>query len=107
MPANFHRNDDGTAALKTESAAEAKDAFCPGGEGAVHETITANGPSAINMKSHALARRTFKNLPTREDVINKTYTEEQVKALDRLFGDHGMDLLSPPLVEVDEDASTN
>lgn len=46
---------------------------------------------------------TFKNLPTREDVINKTYTEEQVKALDRLFGDHGMDLLSPPLIEVDED----
>ena len=46
---------------------------------------------------------TFKNLPTREDVINKTYTEEQVQALDRLFSDHGMDLLRPPLLEVDED----
>src|SRR6202171_1193710 len=46
---------------------------------------------------------TFKNLPTREDVINKTYTEEQVQALDRLFSDHGMDLLGPPLLEVDED----
>src|ERR1700730_528322 len=46
---------------------------------------------------------TFKNLPTREDVINKTYTEEQVQALDRLFSGHGMDLLSPPLIEVDED----
>ena len=45
---------------------------------------------------------TFKNLPTREDVINKTYTEEQVQALDRLFSDHGMDLLGPPLLEVDE-----
>jgi len=46
---------------------------------------------------------TFKNLPTREDVIKKTYTEEQVQALDRLFSDHGMDLLGPPLLEVDED----
>ena len=46
---------------------------------------------------------TFKNLPTREDVINKTYTEEQVQALDRLFSDHGMDLLGPPLLELDED----
>ena len=46
---------------------------------------------------------TFKNLPTREDVIHKTYTEEQVQALDRLFSDHGMELLGPPLLEVDED----
>lgn len=46
---------------------------------------------------------TFKNLPTREDVINKTYTEEQVQALDRLFSDHGMDLLGPPFLAVDED----
>ena len=45
---------------------------------------------------------TLKNLPTREDVINKTYTEKQVQALDQLFSDHGMDLLSPPLIEVDE-----
>ena len=34
-------------------------------------------------------------LPTREDVINKTYTEEQVQALHRLFSDHGMDLQNP------------
>ncbi|HEY2014687.1 MAG TPA: MerR family transcriptional regulator [Bryobacteraceae bacterium] len=46
---------------------------------------------------------TFQNLPTREDVINKTYTKEQVEALHRLFGDHGMDLLGPPLLEVDEE----
>lgn len=45
----------------------------------------------------------FKNLPTREDVINKTYTEEQVQGLSRLFSDHGMALLGPPLLEVDED----
>jgi DNA-binding transcriptional MerR regulator len=46
---------------------------------------------------------TLKNLPTREDVINRTYTEEQVQALHRLLGDHGMDLLGPPLLEVDQD----
>ena len=45
---------------------------------------------------------TFTNLPTREDVINKTYTEEQVQALHRLFHDHGMELLGPPLLEVDD-----
>jgi DNA-binding transcriptional MerR regulator/mannose-6-phosphate isomerase-like protein (cupin superfamily) len=45
---------------------------------------------------------TLKNLPTREDVINKTYTGEQVQTLDRLFSDHGMQLLAPPLLEVDE-----
>jgi DNA-binding transcriptional MerR regulator/mannose-6-phosphate isomerase-like protein (cupin superfamily) len=45
---------------------------------------------------------TLKGLPTREDVINKTYTDEQVQALDRLFRDHGMDLLGPPILEVDE-----
>ena len=42
---------------------------------------------------------TFKDLPTREQVINKTYTDEQVKALNRLFEAHGMDLLGPPLFE--------
>jgi len=45
---------------------------------------------------------TFENLPTREDVIHKTYTGEQVEALHRLFSDHGRDLLAPPVVEVDE-----
>ena len=46
---------------------------------------------------------TLKNLPTREDVINKTYTEDQVQTLHRLFSDHGMDLLAPPLLEFDKD----
>jgi len=39
----------------------------------------------------------FKDLPTREQVVNKTYTEEQIKSLHRLFEVHGMDLLGPPL----------
>jgi DNA-binding transcriptional MerR regulator/quercetin dioxygenase-like cupin family protein len=38
----------------------------------------------------------LRELPTREDVINKTYTDEQISTLDRLFGAYGMDLLAPP-----------
>ena len=39
----------------------------------------------------------FKDLPTREQVVNKTYTEEQIKSLHRFFHAYGMDLLGPPL----------
>ena len=38
----------------------------------------------------------FKDLPTREQMVNKTYTLEQVESLRRLFEAHGMDLLPPP-----------
>ena len=38
----------------------------------------------------------LKDLPTREDVVNKTYTDEQVGALHRVFEAHGMELLAPP-----------
>ena len=37
-----------------------------------------------------------RGLPGREQVVNKTYTEEQVKAANLLFEAHGMDLLGPP-----------
>src|ERR1051325_6047635 len=37
-----------------------------------------------------------KDLITAEQMINKTYTEEQVKSLHRLFEVHGMDLFPPP-----------
>jgi DNA-binding transcriptional MerR regulator len=36
------------------------------------------------------------DLPTREDVINKTYTDEQISTLHRLFAAYGMDLLPLP-----------
>jgi len=36
------------------------------------------------------------DLITAEQMIEKTYTEEQVKSLCRLFEVHGMDLLPPP-----------
>jgi mannose-6-phosphate isomerase-like protein (cupin superfamily) len=44
---------------------------------------------------HVLAK--FKDLPTREQAINKTYTDEQKNALKRLFEAHGMVLTGPPL----------
>ena len=37
-----------------------------------------------------------KDLITKEQAINKTYTDEQVATLRRLFDAHGMDLLPPP-----------
>ncbi|HLX65046.1 MAG TPA: MerR family transcriptional regulator [Planctomycetota bacterium] len=38
----------------------------------------------------------FKDLPTLEQVLNKTYTDKQVKSMKRLFAAHGMELLGPP-----------
>jgi len=38
----------------------------------------------------------FKDVITREQVINKTYTEEQVIGMRRIFQAHGMKLLPPP-----------
>lgn len=38
----------------------------------------------------------LRDVPTREDVINKTYTDEQIATLRRLFGAFGMELLAPP-----------
>src|SRR5437762_11034767 len=39
----------------------------------------------------------FKDLPTREQAINKTYTGKQKIEMKRLFEDHGMVLTGPPL----------
>jgi hypothetical protein len=41
--------------------------------------------------------RPFKDLPTAEQMLNKTYTEQQVKSLHQFFDAYGMDLLGPPL----------
>jgi DNA-binding transcriptional MerR regulator len=40
----------------------------------------------------------LKSLPSQADVINNTYTEEQIKAVHQLFDAHGMDALGPPLI---------
>ena len=39
----------------------------------------------------------LKPLITEDELVNKTYTEEQVKALHGLFDAHEMDLTGPPL----------
>jgi DNA-binding transcriptional MerR regulator/quercetin dioxygenase-like cupin family protein len=39
----------------------------------------------------------FKGVITADELINKTYTVEQVKIMQQLFDAHGMDLLGPPL----------
>jgi quercetin dioxygenase-like cupin family protein len=39
----------------------------------------------------------FKELPTRDEAINRTYTDEQKIAMKRLFQAHGMVLTGPPL----------
>lgn len=44
----------------------------------------------------ALAK--YKGLPTREQTINKTYTEEQIQGLMRVFEAHGMIVTGPPLM---------
>ena len=41
------------------------------------------------------------DLPTKEDVINNTYTQQHVKLLRQLFSAHGMDLLGPPITSSD------
>ena len=40
---------------------------------------------------------TFKDLPTREQAIQKTFTDAQKSAMKRLFEAHGMILTGPPL----------
>ena len=42
-----------------------------------------------------LAGLAAKDIPSREQVINKTYTDEQVNTLCQLFDAYGMDLLPP------------
>jgi DNA-binding transcriptional MerR regulator len=39
----------------------------------------------------------LKDLITAEQLVNTTYTDEQVKSMQRFFNAHGMDLLGPPL----------
>lgn len=36
-----------------------------------------------------------KDLPTREQMVTNTYTEDQVEAVRRLFEAHGMELVAP------------
>jgi DNA-binding transcriptional MerR regulator/quercetin dioxygenase-like cupin family protein len=40
----------------------------------------------------------FEDLPTKEEVLAKSYTKEKVASLHRFFAEYGMDLLGPPLI---------
>lgn len=42
--------------------------------------------------------RISKGIPRREQVINKTYTQQQIDELHQLFDAHGIDLLAPLLL---------
>lgn len=57
---------------------------------------------AGNMEGFFRKVSTFPNLPTVEQVIHKTYTEQQVQDLDHLFRNHGTELLGPPILEAGE-----
>ncbi len=68
---------------------------CAGGKRA--RIINVYRPAG-NMEAFFRAVSTHEDLPTRDQVLANRYTEEQTKALHRLFEAHGMDLLGPPLV---------
>ncbi|HEY2149012.1 MAG TPA: MerR family transcriptional regulator [Pirellulales bacterium] len=40
----------------------------------------------------------FPGLPTRDDVLNNSYTKDHYEAVHRLFSSHGMEVLGPPMV---------
>jgi DNA-binding transcriptional MerR regulator/quercetin dioxygenase-like cupin family protein len=71
----------------------------PHGWGCVSETlskiINVYLPAG-NMEEFFRAVGEAKDLPSREQVIKKSYTEEQRKAVQQLFAAHGMKLLGPP-----------
>ena len=48
----------------------------------------------------------FKDLPTREQAIAKSYTNEQIDGLKRVFEAHGMIVTGPPLDEDSKDPAT-
>jgi quercetin dioxygenase-like cupin family protein len=40
----------------------------------------------------------FEDAPSREEVMEETYTQKQVDAIHQLFREHGMDVVGPPLI---------
>jgi DNA-binding transcriptional MerR regulator len=70
-----------------------------------HVWTAVSGPAQIintyqpagKMEEFFQALAKFEQLPTREEAINKSYTDEQKVAVKRLFEAHGMVLTGPPL----------
>lgn len=79
--------------------------FIPRGTAHVWGTATGRPVRVINVYQpggrieeffRAVSR--FENLPTKEQAINETYTQEQVEGLHRLFDAYGIDLLGPGVI---------
>ena len=47
---------------------------------------------------------TLQDLPTREQALNNTYTDEQINGMKQLFETHGMILTGPPLLSSEHTA---
>jgi DNA-binding transcriptional MerR regulator len=54
---------------------------------------------AGKMEEFFRAIASYKNLPTMEQVINKSYTTQQKMDFNDIFAAHGMDLVGPPLLD--------
>lgn len=65
--------------------------------GGVHAQILNTYQPAGKIEEFFQVLAKWENLPTREEAINKTYTQEQKIAMKRIFEDHGMVLTGPPL----------
>jgi hypothetical protein len=60
--------------------------------------LTLRNQPAGQMEAFFRQVSTFKDLPSREQAVAGSYPTERKIALHRLFGEHGMDLLGPPLI---------
>ena len=79
------------------SSSRARSRTCGRPSSAAGQIINVYQPAG-NMEEFFQALAKFEDLPTREDAINKTYTDEQKNGMKRLFEAHGMVLTGLPLV---------
>jgi len=71
-----------------------------------HVWTAVGGPSRIvntyqpagNIEEFFQVLAKYEDLPTAEQAINRTYTDQQVTAMKRMFEDHGMVLTGPGLI---------
>ena len=71
-----------------------------------HVWTAVGGPSRVvntyqpagNIEAFFQVLATYEDLPTGEQAINRTYSDQQVNAMKRMFEDHGMVLTGPSLL---------
>ena len=61
------------------------------------KVINVYQPAGKMEEFHRAVTKCEKDLPSREDMENRTYTAKQVDAIHQLFALHGMDVVGPPL----------